>query len=1613
MNGLDRLCILECSASVNLDSVVAAYASLPEIAWAEKDYLMELFEVPNDSLFAYQWSLNNTGQEYPGVVRRDGNYNDTQEITTGSVDADIDALEVFVADRQTSSPLIGIIDAGIDLDHEDLVGQIWVNPGEDLNGNGIIESSEIDGIDNDADGYIDDFYGWDFSGDVEPEIVNQAGIVYFPDNDPTDYHGHGTHVTGIAAAASGNGIGIAGIASSSRVMALKVFPYAFTSVCVEAIVYAADHGCDVINLSWGSNFPSVALKEALDYAVSRGTLPVAASGNAGHLENFHSYPAAYDNTLAVGASNSLDEVTYFSSYGDHIDVVAPGRDILSLRADSLDPYELEPWVHIVAERYYLMDGTSMAAPCVTGLAAYLRALAPQLGVDSLRRLIELSADDIVYPYGGDSLYAPGKDVYSGYGRVNLNRALGLVSGRLVDIVKPAVNQPVSGKVIVTGTALGEADEFFVLEYGVGYEPQSWIEIAGGPAVVYNDTLGVWNSSGLVGRYCLRLSIGDTDKIIVPVVIDNGVRVEIDSPSEGASLAGTVAIYGSTVLPNFKSYRLDYSGSVSPSTLTDITESTRMRADELLGEWPVSFLETGEYEIHLTVFPDSGEAVSTSVAVHVASSLRDFWTVSLPYDVFSPAVGDIDGDSLNEIVLGITRSGSGNGGGVWVFDLEGHPHTQGSVYSTVSMNGPPALGNLDDDGVDDIVITSPDNIYSYLSGSSNWSAKATSAYDQVYGLPPLICDLENDGKAEVLYRAGDWLYGCYRDGLGLAPGFQIKRLSGDLRTPMVLQADLDGDGPREIITGGEGLFVMNEDFSLIREPGDPGFGIIPHGMAAGNLDSLPGQELVVIGETDHLEPYTINVLRLSGDQLNGFPIVLEDLVPHLWLAKQPALGDLDGDGSLEIVVSFFTAGEARLYAWHNDGTPLGSIGAEGLLVRSGCSGASDKLAHLIEQGLGDDIEKVSRSLELMSVNQQTALLSATGESDYSDPVLGSGPDVFGNPILADINGDHYNDIVLFGGTYLHSDFCRLYAFDYEGRPIDGFPIVISPTSRLFDIGPSDPSIGDIDRDGFLDILTLTDYPDACLSFWEFPIPFDSSCAPWPKYLHDNWNSGLSGFKPDPNKVISRAPRDLRVQRMTDSSIVLAWTPQDYNRSTGYRLYRTGDLCVYPHRYDSVSIEASDSCYDDIDPEPGGFYSYAISNFDYYGQQSDLSDPVAVWFKPNESILGVNPPPLFRLAAVERDAVTLKWLSVPNVNIAGYNIYRAVSRYGTPELMNDVLIPRTDSVFYDAALVAGERYHYTIASVDTAGTESLPSLDIGIWCGPDDGPTDNFAPDMFQACNVTDSSIVVCWEAKPAWQSSGYHIYRSEIKDCIGKKIHNFTRPLTDSSYEDRTVKVGRFYYYSIINLDTLGEMSAPSVQSAVSFEPGAQEIPGIPPYSFRIGYIEENSVTLRWQPRPPWKSVGYNIYRSFGPGTSSIKINDELIPQIDSSYKDRGLITGLRYFYYICSVDSNFVEGTLSTAVEYMYGHQMDYELCQSFPNPFNENTWICFVLPIATQVKIDIYDCLGRRITTVVDQPFDPGTHGVVWNGLDNAGSEVASGVYFYRLTAGETVLTKKMLLLR
>jgi subtilisin family serine protease len=347
------------AASLQPDQILESLKNAPSILWVEQDGWLHASEViPDDDFYQAQ----------------QGNL------------AAIGLPEAWVYTTGGSDWPIAVVDTGVDLDHPDLEAKIWTNPDE-------IPDNDLDDDDN---GYVDDVQGWNF-------VLGNAI--------PQDDSSHGSHVAGIAAAHTNNLIGVAGVAWQTPIMPLKALNASGdgqASDIAAAILYAADNGARVINLSLGDDQEYQTITDAVAYARSLGCLLVAAVGNGSTAVE---YPAATQGVLAVASSDNAGIPSVFSNRGPEVDLVAPGEDIFSANKSN---------------SYTFMTGTSMSTPHVSGLAALVWSLRPEWTAVQVSQVITCTAEDV---------WSPGRDYLTGWGFLDAQAA---VKGALYKIYFPLI-----------------------------------------------------------------------------------------------------------------------------------------------------------------------------------------------------------------------------------------------------------------------------------------------------------------------------------------------------------------------------------------------------------------------------------------------------------------------------------------------------------------------------------------------------------------------------------------------------------------------------------------------------------------------------------------------------------------------------------------------------------------------------------------------------------------------------------------------------------------------------------------------------------------------------------------------------------------------------------------------------------------------------------------------------------------------------------------------------------------------------------------------------------------------------------------------------------------------
>ncbi|MDF3028057.1 MAG: Thermitase [Fluviicola sp.] len=418
---LQRTYLLEFSSIQDIEKCIKDLENLKGVEYAEKVPLDRMCLTPNDPSYSSQWGLSN-----------------------------INAPTAWNYFSTGSNVVVAIVDDAVERTHADLSPNLWVNSGEIAGNN----------IDDDNNGYIDDINGYDVaSNDNNP-------------NPPSSSFDHGTHVAGIVSARSNNGVGVASIGFSCKLMCVKsTTTVGQVTNGYDGILYAAVSGADVINMSWGGPGTSTTAQNIVNYAAGEGCILIAAAGNDDVNTQF--YPAAYNNVVSVAATTSTNTKASFSNYGSWIDVSAPGNNIYSTT---------------VGNSYGNKSGTSMASPMVAGLAGLMKSLNPNMPNSDLINCLLTTAVNI-------DAQNPSFIGELGSGRIDAAAAMACVSTSL--------NNPPVADFSANFTAISAGGSVLFTNLST-YNPTSWNwTFTGGtpasfngqnpPSITYN-TPGTYNVS---------------------------------------------------------------------------------------------------------------------------------------------------------------------------------------------------------------------------------------------------------------------------------------------------------------------------------------------------------------------------------------------------------------------------------------------------------------------------------------------------------------------------------------------------------------------------------------------------------------------------------------------------------------------------------------------------------------------------------------------------------------------------------------------------------------------------------------------------------------------------------------------------------------------------------------------------------------------------------------------------------------------------------------------------------------------------------------------------------------------------------------------------------------
>lgn len=819
--------------------------------------------------------------------------------------------------------IVAIIDSGIDTDHPDLAPQLWHNQ---------LEQQGQAGVDDDGNGYVDDTIGWDFTD--APGLPGN-GDYLDPDSDPQDESGHGTHVAGIVGAVTDNGIGVAGVAPGVSLMALRAGfnigsgGYLQDDDVAAAIIYAADNGAHIINLSLGDPRYSPLMDDAVEYATQRDIVVVAAVGNEASTDVF--YPARLSQTIGVAAAGRDGRPVSFSNRGASVDLLAPGLAVLSTRPDG---------------QYGESSGTSMAAPHVAAAAALMRARFPQYTRQQVLGALTAAAVD-VGPTGWDER--------SGHGLLQLSSpAAGLP---LVVTIEQPRRQPVVAADTVwlsvdVEAPLGARVE---LSVGAGIDPQDWELLAATEVSAPGRQIRTpWVPSGDDGaaRHTLRAFARDSaswheDRVIV-------------YPASAAVAVSNVRTIRALQGARWRTLVEWRTEPAAPSQF-ELSDSERqilqLRSAERRVDHRISLpddLPAGRYGVQMV----SGSArfdVDSLVVVPSGVTRWDLAVLGPQRDngYLLPTLSDLTGDGRDELAAMIF--GGGAYGVTQFFDVD----QARPVFTSTQLYIPWHIGDVDVDGRPDLLAVDARRVRLFETTTGRFPERAVWEADDVWGGE--VYDLDGDARPELILRSatgaqfrvfestadnaisetavfvndtdgdnemgdrqtvgdldgdgrGEWISGDADGDLFAVESVgddayrrswtdvdEAEHVDGRLLSPA---ADLDGDGVLEFVSG-----------RLNRDPIDVEgrrWTVTVYSAASGDSLEAEWTTQVVAGA---VSGNGINIIDVDGDGQLEFVAVLR---PHLyvfrydgdgyqpvWYAsasatQRPAVGDLDGDGRQEFV-----------------------------------------------------------------------------------------------------------------------------------------------------------------------------------------------------------------------------------------------------------------------------------------------------------------------------------------------------------------------------------------------------------------------------------------------------------------------------------------------------------------------------------------------------------------------------------------------------------------------------------------------------------------------------------------------------------------------------------------
>lgn len=767
--------------------------------------------------------------------------------------------------RGQGSLRIGVLDTGLEytlpMFRNGGRSSCYINPGEDLNGNGFPDDSDLNGIDDDGNGYVDDIIGYDFTD--QPSLLG-GGDDLNQDPDPFDDNGHGTAVAGVIAAQPNSTA--TGVAYGLPIVPLRAFSASGIGEdddVSRAIIYAADNGIRVLNLSFGDIYPSEMMAAACRYAYNKGVVLITSAGNAAG-DNMH-YPAGFPEVLSISASdwnsNTGDEFLWaFSNYGHTIDLAAPGSNILTTALYDSTRHNSP------SEAFERFSGTSFAAPQVAAAAGLLLEQRPELSPQAVRGILVSTAKDID---------KPGWDHFTGGGRLDIPAALDFPTGALVEILSPINDQgTAASEWVIRGTALHPMFSSWSLRWRYGTEstgPWNYLRQAV-PEQAFADALAEWDLSQLPDTsFTLSLVVELTDGRTV----EDRIRVlrQTAPPTLAPGILAPAWEAGRRVL--LFTYRTHQTATCTlgwqagtdsstwrsrPLDKRNFTGYAVLRAADFSGSGPRALQLECHNAAGLHSSTDTLTFLWKAAQMPYDGATQKPW--SLPMGAYLPHAFDLDADGHSREVVMSRFDSSLNFGPleVWQFKPQ-----QAAFQRLDSLTAAPIL------------------------------------------IPKAYRDHDGDGRAELLANFSDSLY-ILEQTQPLAPFFQQEQTDFNWGRFPADFSELTGDTQLELLardTENRYIYSHGEEgwtaAEVLPDTNTNEYGSGPPRMVAADVNQNNRQE-IWFGDYDG----NLYVYEQTDQQLSFQQIFYESLPRQVAASNYLTQGDYDGDGQPEVFVATHTS-----------------------------------------------------------------------------------------------------------------------------------------------------------------------------------------------------------------------------------------------------------------------------------------------------------------------------------------------------------------------------------------------------------------------------------------------------------------------------------------------------------------------------------------------------------------------------------------------------------------------------------------------------------------------------------------------------------------------------------